>query len=483
MVWVKVLRDIGCCFFSLAMYLFNRAIVKKPESEEFMSGRFLSVLGNLICALAFSVSAWAQPFARDSAELGISIERLNRIPAFMDSEIEAGTMMGAVTMVLREGQIVHLGAHGWHDYEAGIPMRDDTIFRIFSMTKLHTAVAAMMLLEEGKFLLAEPLSKYIPEFANPKVLVPCDRADFPCEGEYELVDANREIRIIDLLTHTSGISYIFLGQPYISQIYSEAGITDGLAATEGTVEDMVKKLATLPLYSHPGERWEYGLSSDVLGYLVEVVSGQSLNDFFQERIFDPLGMVDTHFYLPESKRSRLAAAYTLDEAGRLVRMPGGNVDIGLVKISAEHHIDGPRTYFSGGGGLVSTARDQAAFYQMILNGGHYKGAQILSTRSAEMLVRDQIPHLEGPGTVPGYGWSFVGAVHREPHVSGMIANEGEIYWGGIMYTTIKIDRKENMISMAFTQRYPSENLTALDRFHNLAYQSIVAEPKDYGFKK
>lgn len=263
----------------------------------------------------------------------------------------------------------------------------------------------------------------------------------------------------------------------------DAGITDGLAATEGTIEDMVKKLATLPLYSHPGEQWEYGLSSDVLGYLIEVVSGQSLNNFFQERIFDPLGMVDTHFYLPESKRARLAAAYTLDDEGSLVRLPGGNVDIGLVNISADYHLDGPQTYYSGGGGLVSTARDQAIFYQMILNGGHYNGAQLLSTRSVDMLFRDQIPTIDGPPTTPGYGWSFLGSVHREPHVSGMIANEGEIYWGGIMYTTIKIDRKENMISMAFPQLYPFGHLSVVDRFHNLAYQSIVAEPKVYGFKR
>jgi CubicO group peptidase (beta-lactamase class C family) len=427
---------------------------------------------------------WAQPLAQDPAQLGISSDRLQQIDPMMASEIEAGQLMGAVTLVLREGNIVHFGTHGWQDYEAGIPMQQDTIFRIFSMTKLHTAVAVMMLLEEGKLLLTDPVSKYIPEFSNPKVLVPCTDTTEPCEGDYTLVDANREIQILDLLKHTSGISYIFSDRPFIADIYKDAGISDGLAATEGTIGSMVRKLATLPLYSQPGEQWEYGLSSDVLGYLVEILSGQSLNEFFQTKIFDPLGMVDTHFYLPEEKRGRLAVGYTLDGDDQLVPMGSGTLQIGTVTISADYHIDGPQTYYSGGGGLVSTARDQAKFYQMILNGGSYKGTQMLGNRTVALMTWDTIPEIDGPAPLkPGYGWSFLGSVHRQPGVSGVSANVGEISWGGIMYTTIRMDPTENMISMAFHQMFPLAHLTIADRFHHMAYQSIVDKPQVIRFKR
>ena len=297
-------------------------------------------------------------------KVGLSSERLKRIDKVMQEYVDENKIAGAVTLVVRRGKVAHLGTYGMADIEADKPMQANTIFRIASMTKPITSVAVMMLYEEGHFLLSDPISRYIPEFKDPQVLVPSSTGD-----GYTTVPAKAEITIRQLLSHTSGISYLFMGREYIAKLYQNASISDGLTQTKGTIGDNVRRLAGLPLYSQPGEAWEYSLSVDVLGYFIEVISGMTLAELFRERIFRPLRMDDTYFYLPADKVSRLAALYAPAPDGGLDEFPETPVEFGYLVMSSTFHYSGPRTYYSGGGGLLSTASDYAHFLQMMLNGG------------------------------------------------------------------------------------------------------------------
>ncbi len=302
--------------------------------------------------------------------VGLSTQRLGRLHKLLNEHVEEKKIAGSVLLVARHGQIASLQESGLADIAK--PMKKDTIFRIVSMTKPITSTAIMLLYEQGKLLPSDPVSKYIPEFKNPKVIEMLPKAS---KSKYKLVPAKREITIHDLLTHQSGILYLastgWFPNPKREQVvsfYRQAGITDGFCRPDESIGDMVKRLARLPLYAHPGETWEYGLSVDVLGYLVEVVSGMKFDQFVQSHIFDPLKMTDSHFYIPEQKLGRLAADWYTDWKGSLkrVRAPMIEGDLALCPDDA-YQLSGK--YLSGGASVLSTAYDYFRFAQMFLNKG------------------------------------------------------------------------------------------------------------------
>jgi len=416
-------------------------------------------------ATATSASALAANPTAAPEDVGLSSERLERIASVIQKSVADGRIAGGVTLVARHGKVAYLKAVGMADREAKKPMRTDSIFRICSMTKPLTSVAVMMLYEEGHFTLDEPVSHFIPEFKNMKVLdppYPQDKTSPPGA----LVDAKRPITIRHLLTHTSGLTYHWNAR--LGKLYREAGFSHGLLQQEGTIGDGIKKLASLPLLFQPGDAWEYSLSDDVLGYLVEVVSGMPLDKFFQERIFKPLGMKDTGFFLPEEKVSRLATAYTYyPDKGLQPILDKQVIKEGDFSYSADYPYRGPRTYFSGGGGLCSTAEDYYRFCQMMLNGGQSGGARLLSRKSVELISQN---HVQGKLDEMGYGLGF--GVTSEPRFLTELGSVGSYYWGGFYYTAFVIDPKEDLIAIFMGQLHPTGGLNLDDKAIRLAYQAI-----------
>ncbi len=409
--------------------------------------------------------------------VGLSKEKLELVDALFQDHVARKQIAGAVAVVLRHGKIGYRTAVGMQDVEAGIAMSPDTIFRIASMTKPITSTAIMMLVEQGRVDLSDPVSRYLPEFkfmqvAMPKQLKDSRKALGDSPDDYELVSAYRPITIRNLLMHTSGLSYRFHNHPFAGRLYTEAGICDGLSPCDHTLADNVRRLASLPLVLQPGTAWEYSLSTDVLGRLIEVVSGKSLDAFFAERIFTPLAMHDTHFVLPDSKRGRLAALYEPGTAGALTRAGDGPTVQGTLVFSASNPYHGTAGYFSGGAGLVSTANDYARFLQMLLNRGELEGARILRPETVQAMTRDQTEGLplwitaHGPNF--GYGFGVVtqaGADIKKDPV-------GTFSWGGIYYTDFWVDPQHELIGIMLTQVYPSTNLKLRDEFHRLVNESV-----------
>lgn len=402
--------------------------------------------------------------ARTTPEaVGMSSERLKRISTAVGESIAQGQIAGAVTLVARKGKIAHLEAQGMSDKEANKRMREDTVFRIASMSKAVTSVAIAILYEEGKLLLSDPVSKYIPEFKNPKIAVPSeDRKAFTT------VPARTEITIRHLLTHTSGITYRFIGTEPWARLYKEAGIVDGLSEVKGTVADTVKKLATLPLMHQPGERFSYGLNTDVLGVVVEVVSRQTLEDFFRTRIFEPLHMTDTYFALPAAKRDRLAAVYNQTPDSSIRKMGDQADERGYLVYSATYPNQQPHTYFSGGAGLVSTITDYARFLQMMLNGGELGGVRILGRKTVELMTVNHVGDLMG---AQGFGLGF--SVLRDLGRSSELGSVGQYGWGGFFFTNFFVDPKEQVVGLFMAQLYPANGVKLHEQFRTLAFQSII----------
>jgi CubicO group peptidase (beta-lactamase class C family) len=424
------------------------------------SRQFFTPLTIVICLLAASVAAGQELPTAKPESVGLSSERLERIAAAVDRSIAEKRIAGAVTLVARRGKVAWFRAQGMMDREAAKPMQTDSIFRICSMTKPITSLAVMMLYEEGRFLLDDPVSKYIPEFKNPKVLVK------PASGQPYTIPATREITIRNLLTHTSGLTYHF--NPNLGPIYKDANVAHGLLPYDGTIQDNVKRLAPLPLLFNPGERFEYSLGVDVLGYLVEVISGKSLDEFLRTRIFEPLGMKDTYFYPPESKLSRLAAAYTWYPEKGLGRFPDAPITEGAFTYSADYPYRGPKKLYSGGGGLCSTAADYARFCQMMLESGKAGNTRLVSRKTVELMSGDQLGKV-GPDQAFGLGFGVDGV--KSP--LSELGSAGEYSWGGFFYTAFVIDPKEQMITVFMAQLHPTGDLN-LDRlFHALAYQAII----------
>src|ERR1022692_2669495 len=424
------------------------------------AGQNRKIIPVLLGFLVLNVCAIAQDLPSGKPEsVGLSSERLERIGTSVQRDIDDKRIAGAVTVVIRHGHVAWFKSQGMMDREAGKPMRPDAMFRICSMTKPITSVAVMMLYEEGRFLLDDPVSKYLPEFKTPKVLAK------PASGEPSSIPATREITIRDLLRHTSGITYNWNGD--LGPMYEAAGVASGLLQYDGTIADSVKKLAGIPLLFNPGDRFEYSLSVDVLGRLVEVVSGKPLDEFFRTRIFEPVGMKDTYFFPPDNKLDRLATAYSYDDNKGLSRFPEGNVTEGLLVYSADYPYRGPKKLFSGGGGLVSTAADYARFCQMMLDNGKAGQSRLLSRKSVELMTSDQL------GKIPadeGFGLGFgVAGVKRPLQELGSI---GEYNWGGFFYTLFSIDPKEQMIVIFMAQLHPTGGVGIAQEVQTLAYQAI-----------
>src|SRR6266478_522383 len=417
-------------------------------------------LSTLCCVLVLIASAFAQELPTAKPEtVGLSSERLERIGTAVQHSIDDKRIAGAVTLVMRRGHVVWFKAEGMMDREAGKPMRPDTMFRICSMTKPITSLAVMMLYEEGHFLLADPVSKYLPEFKNAKVLVK------PASGEPYSIPAGKEITIRDLLRHTSGLTYQWNAD--LGAQYKNANVASGLLPYDGTIEDSVKRLAPLPLLFNPGERWEYSLGVDVLGRLVEVVSGKPLDEFFRTRIFEPLGMKDTYFYPPENKLDRLAVAYTYYADKGLNRFPDTPIADGSFAYSADYPYRGPKKLFSGGAGLVSTAADYARFCQLMLDGGKVGNTRLISRKSVELMSQDQLGKI-GPDQSFGLGFGVDGV--KGP--LSELGSPGTYSWGGFFYTAFTIDPKEQMIVVFMGQLHPTGDLTLDNEVHVLAYQAI-----------
>ena len=413
---------------------------------------------NLLFAAAAAL-AQVLPTAKPES-VGISSERLERIATAVQHNIDDKRIAGAVTLVARRGRVVWFKSQGMMDREAGKPMQPDTMFRICSMTKPITSVAVMMLYEEGRFRLEDPISKYLPEFKNPKVLVK------PASGEPYSIPATREITIRDLLRHTSGLTYQW--NDTLGPMYQAANVASGLLPYDGTIEVSVKRLAGIPLLFNPGDRWEYSLGVDVLGRLVEVVSGKPLDEFFRSRIFVPLGMKDTYFYPPDDKLQRLAAAYTYYPDKGLARFPDTPLTDGSLVYSADYPYRGPKTLFSGGAGLTSTVADYARFCQMMLDNGKVGNSRLLSRKSIELMTQDQLGKISPDmGFGLGFGVDGVKAPLSE------LGSPGEYAWGGFFYTAFTIDPKEQMIVIFMAQLHPTGELSLDRQVSELAYQAIT----------
>lgn len=408
-----------------------------------------------LCAPAFPQDL---PSAKPEA-VGLSSERLQRIGAAVQRDIDDKRIAGAVTLVVRHGQVAWFDARGMADREASKPMQKDSIFRICSMSKPITSTAVMMLYEEGRFLLEDPISKYLPEFKNPRVLVK------PATGQPYTIPAAREITIRDLLRHTSGLTYNW--NTDLGQAYADANVASGLLPYDGTIGDSVRRLASVPLLFNPGERFEYSLSVDVLGRLVEVVSGMPLDRFLRTRILDPLGMKDTYFFLPPEKVGRLSAAYTYYEGTGLGRFPDKPIVEGTFAYSADYPYQGPRKLFSGGAGLVSSPMDYARFCQMMLGGGALGNVRILSRKSVELMSHDQLGKIDGERGF-GLGFGVDGVKGPLPE----LGSPGSFNWGGFFFTEFAIDPKEDMIVISMAQLHPTGGDSLESMVQVLAYQAL-----------
>jgi CubicO group peptidase (beta-lactamase class C family) len=391
--------------------------------------------------------------------VGISPLRLARIDKMCEEEVANGNLPGMVALVARNGKIVLWKAYGMADTQTGKTMKRDDIFRIASQTKAITSTAVMMLWEEGKFRLDDPVSKYIPEFKNTQVLKTFRYADTSWTTE----PAKSEITIRQLLTHTSGLGYGLIdGDERMKMIYQKAKVTELFTTEQVYIADIVKKLAKLPLHHNPGEKFTYSMSIDVLGYLVEVLSGMPFDKFLQTRLFDPLGMNDTRFYHPEEKAGRLVAIQQKVD-GKWQRFPNTFYE-------TEYPVKGAKTFFSGGAGLSSTAKDYATFLQMYLNGGELNGARILSRTTVDIIMSNHTAELFGaPDRYHGLAF---GVTTATGHAKGGNGSEGTFEWGGYFNTQYFADPKEKVIGLIFKQTQGPVNDVTGWKFRQLVFQSI-----------
>ncbi len=387
---------------------------------------------------------------------GFNTERLKRIDDNINQWMSDGRLNGAVALIVHNGKIVYNKAFGYDDLAKTKPLRTDDIYRIASQSKAITSAAVMMLYEEGKFLLDDPVSRYIPEFSKQQVL---DKFD-PADSSYTTVPAKSDITIRQLLTHTAGIGYPEIGTKEAKAIFGKAKLIAGLGAAEGRIlADDVKTIAKLPLFHQPGEKYLYGWNIDVLGYLVEIFSGMSLDQFFKKRIFEPLGMKDTYFYLPEAKHNKLVNLF-IEKDKKLVNSLEENPLLA-------NYPKYKGTYFSGGAGLSSTAMDYAIFLQMMLNGGIYNGKRLLSRNTVRMMTMNQIGDIRGTN---GFGLGF--GIISEKGSTILPTPAGVFEWGGAFSTTYWADPKENIIGIFYRQLWGSTLGNVADKFKVLVYQAM-----------
>jgi len=406
-------------------------------------------------------TAWAQFAESDPLDsTGFVQERLGKIDAVINAEIASGKIPGAVALVARNGKIAYFKSFGFADIDAQTPMQKDSIFRLASMTKAITSVGAMILYERGLFQLNDPVSKYIPEFADMQVV-----SEMDANGDVSArVPAAAQIKIIDLFTHSSGISYPFASNS-VQKSYVDAGVIDGMTSRDITLADQMKLLATQPLLFEPGSGYVYGLGLDLLGYLIEVVSGKPLDQFFTEEIFTPLNMQDSYFYLPNSKSDRLVTLYA--EVGEEGLTVSRGHESNIILDNPRYPAGEIHSYFSGGAGVSSTAFDYSRFIQMLLNNGELDGSRILSRKSVDLM---QSPRIDSSGDqIPDFGLGF--EVIVDPAKAGELGSIGSYSWSGAFLTSYWIDPSENLIAVFMSQVRPSQS-DIRAKFNTMVYQAL-----------
>lgn len=412
-----------------------------------------------IVALFLCVVTNGQIIQTNLKNTSIDYERLAKIDGMVNEYISKNWLTGAVSIIIKDGQLVQYKGYGYSDRASKTPMKNDAIFRIMSQTKAITSVGIMILYEEGKLLLDEPISDFIPEFKKQQVLDKFNEAD----TTYTTVPSKREVTFRHLLTHTSGLDYTDIGGTKVMAIYSKNGIPSGLGFFNTNLLDQMKKLGKLPLAFQPGDKFQYGLNSDLLGCLIEVISGETLEDFFRERIFEPLGMKDTYFTVPAAKAGRLASVYTEDSEHKIIEWSHEfrHIDPDYPKMN--------KHYFSGGAGLSSTALDYAIFMQMLLNGGVYNGHRILSKRSVEIMTSSQLE--SGIFTRDDYfGLGF--QITSEKTAAKGPRYAGSFSWGGYYGTTYWADPKAHLVCLFMTQQTPNSHGDVEKKFENMVYSSL-----------
>jgi CubicO group peptidase (beta-lactamase class C family) len=381
-------------------------------------------------------------------DIGLSTAGLTRLGGVMRGEVERGRVPGAVALIARRGQLAYFETFGKRDPASAEPMQRDALFRIYSMTKPIVSVAIMMLWEEGRFLLSDPIGKYLPELGSLKVAV--------VRGtEIDLVEAERPITIQDLLRHTSGLTYEFRGNGPVHKLYMAARIY----SRDQSSADQVATLAKLPLLNQPGTQWEYSRSTDVLGRLIEVLSGLSLGEYLQQHVLKPLGMVDTAFHVPSASLGRLAEGFAKD--------PDTGLSVQLLNVK-----DAPR-FESGGGGLVATTADYARFLQMLLNRGKLDGVRYLSRKTIELMTADHLGPITGAPDLllPGYGFGLGFAVRLQPGISHVPGSVGQYFWGGLAGTTFWVDPAEELFAIMMIQA-PGQRDYFRTLFRDLVYAAF-----------
>ena len=434
---------------------------------------------NLALLLLLPALLWSRPAVADSdaqlvkpEHVGLSSKRLERIDKLMKRYVNEKRISGALGLIARHGEVVYLNTWGESDREAGKPMTPDTIFRIYSMSKPITSVAVMILHEEGRFMLTDPVAKFLPELANMTVMT--EDAD-PGSGGSVVREfaASNPITIQDLLRHTAGLTYGLFGNTRVDQMYRERGVL----LEDRDIAETVAKLGKLPLLFEPGTTWHYSVAVDVLGRLIEVVSGQRFDEFLKQRIFDPLGMNDTGFFVPPEKLGRFAQLYapkgTQQDAEAWLRGVTSVDEIVPADPSVSDGFVRRPTHQSGGGGMVSTAGDYLRFCQLMLNGGELEGVRILSRKSVELMTTDHLGDIPMGLGRTGYGFGLGFAVAVDQGQIGTLGSVGEYNWGGAAGTRFWVDPKEDLIGIFMVQIIPHTGLNFGTEFKLLTYQAIA----------
>ncbi len=388
------------------------------------------------------------PAARPE-EVGLDAAALDRLSAALDDRIASGHVPGAVALIARHGKVAYFKSFGRLDPASGAPMQTDAIFRIYSMTKAIVSVAVMMLWEEGRLLLGDPIGRYLPALATPKV-------GLPTGDTYTLVDAERPVTVQDLLRHTSGLTYEFRGDGPVHKAYAEARI----ARLKQNNADQVEALGRLPLLHQPGTYWEYSRSTDVLGRLVEVIAGQTLGNFLSERILRPLGMIDSGFSVPEADQGRIAEPFAKD--------PEGGADVTLLDVRR------PAMFESGGGGMVATTMDYARFLAMLMGNGRLGGTRLLGRKTVELMTADHLGSIPAAADLlpPGHGFGLGFAVRTAPGLAPFPGSVGNYYWGGAAGTTFWVDPTERLFAVLMVQA-PAQRELYRVLFRDLVYAAVT----------
>jgi CubicO group peptidase (beta-lactamase class C family) len=444
--------------------LFNQKLLKPNQNSYFSSNEnYMKSLLSFILLLLVVTNVVAQKnaIAINPVAAGFSPEKLKKLDASLNDWAKNEWMNGGVALIIRNDNIAYYKAVGFNNLATKEALQKEAIFRIASQTKAITSVAIMQLYEDGRFLLDDAISKYIPAFAKQQVLDKFNAAD----TTYTTVKAKREITFRDLLTHTSGLGYAQIGSKEANAIYAKNNITAGIGVDNDKLSNAMNKLGKLPLMHQPGERWTYGLNSDLLGYLVELLSGISLSDYFNEKIFKPLGMMDTYFNIPKAKANRLVNLYAEDSLGVLKILTASNL---LNGPTVANYPLMPHTYFSGGAGLSSTIYDYAIFLQMLLHNGQYNGAAILSKNTVRMMTMNQIGDVAFGDNKFGLGFEIV----TEKGSSKFPAQVGTYSWGGAFATSYWVDPKEKMVLLFYRQLQGGTHGDVVNKFRALTYQAI-----------